>query len=133
MDSTAISTSSSGQYKWCGLSNSTFVNALIDASRNQGKCSKAKNRSLPPIRSQKPCEDTLVISTSEVRFPSFADVIFALPNHRSEEHTSELQSLAYLVCRLLLEKKNFTAQTYSTIAIITHSAGRRLQAGVPAK
>src|SRR5205823_13690679 len=27
-------------------------------------------------------------------------------NHSSEEHTSELQSLAYLVCRLLLEKKN---------------------------
>src|SRR2546425_4039374 len=26
---------------------------------------------------------------------------------RSEEHTSELQSLAYLVCRLLLEKKNW--------------------------
>src|SRR2546425_9648985 len=28
-----------------------------------------------------------------------------LPQARSEEHTSELQSLAYLVCRLLLEKK----------------------------
>src|SRR5205823_9405725 len=28
---------------------------------------------------------------------------------RSEEHTSELQSLAYLVCRLLLEKKKNTA------------------------
>src|SRR5256714_4043112 len=27
------------------------------------------------------------------------------PSLRSEEHTSELQSLAYLVCRLLLEKK----------------------------
>src|SRR2546425_4377123 len=27
---------------------------------------------------------------------------------RSEEHTSELQSLAYLVCRLLLEKKNYS-------------------------
>ena len=27
---------------------------------------------------------------------------------RSEEHTSELQSQAYLVCRLLLEKKNKT-------------------------
>src|SRR2546425_5213037 len=27
---------------------------------------------------------------------------------RSEEHTSELQSLAYLVCRLLLEKKKVT-------------------------
>src|SRR2546425_5834512 len=29
----------------------------------------------------------------------------ASPMIRSEEHTSELQSLAYLVCRLLLEKK----------------------------
>src|SRR5205823_11173506 len=28
---------------------------------------------------------------------------------RSEEHTSELQSLAYLVCRLLLEKKKKTS------------------------
>src|SRR2546425_3424643 len=31
---------------------------------------------------------------------------------RSEEHTSELQSLAYLVCRLLLEKKK--TQAHST-------------------
>src|SRR3989441_3034309 len=30
---------------------------------------------------------------------------------RSEEHTSELQSLAYLVCRLLLEKKK-TPETH---------------------
>src|SRR3989441_2374272 len=29
---------------------------------------------------------------------------------RSEEHTSELQSLAYLVCRLLLEKKKKTEE-----------------------
>src|SRR3712207_8105258 len=29
-----------------------------------------------------------------------------LPAARSEEHTSELQSRQYLVCRLLLEKKN---------------------------
>src|SRR3712207_8477366 len=28
------------------------------------------------------------------------------PDARSEEHTSELQSRQYLVCRLLLEKKN---------------------------
>src|SRR3989441_8769552 len=33
------------------------------------------------------------------------DHIEVKPLHRSEEHTSELQSLAYLVCRLLLEKK----------------------------
>src|SRR5438445_2169483 len=30
---------------------------------------------------------------------------------RSEEHTSELQSRQYLVCRLLLEKKNQSPQT----------------------
>src|SRR2546425_5985943 len=30
---------------------------------------------------------------------------------RSEEHTSELQSLAYLVCRLLLEKKKNKGET----------------------
>src|SRR5687767_15645094 len=32
---------------------------------------------------------------------------------RSEEHTSELQSLAYLVCRLLLEKKNIMSTHYT--------------------
>src|SRR5690625_6984350 len=31
--------------------------------------------------------------------------IAAGPGHRSEEHTSELQSRGHLVCRLLLEKK----------------------------
>src|SRR2546425_9461228 len=33
---------------------------------------------------------------------------------RSEEHTSELQSLAYLVCRLLLEKKKKHTTTHRT-------------------
>src|SRR2546425_7052867 len=33
---------------------------------------------------------------------------------RSEEHTSELQSLAYLVCRLLLEKKK---RTYDAVEV----------------
>src|SRR2546425_3633189 len=37
---------------------------------------------------------------------------------RSEEHTSELQSLAYLVCRLLLEKKKEKEQT--TTSYNTH-------------
>src|SRR2546425_9738951 len=32
-------------------------------------------------------------------------VLARMSGKRSEEHTSELQSLAYLVCRLLLEKK----------------------------
>src|SRR2546425_6935169 len=34
---------------------------------------------------------------------------------RSEEHTSELQSLAYLVCRLLLEKKKKTTNTVTQL------------------
>src|SRR5947209_9606395 len=38
------------------------------------------------------------------------------PDHRSEEHTSELQSRQYLVCRLLLEKKK-KKKTISSIHI----------------
>src|SRR3712207_8134018 len=37
-----------------------------------------------------------------------ADVLPAEAEGRSEEHTSELQSRQYLVCRLLLEKKKKT-------------------------
>src|SRR2546425_8078642 len=44
--------------------------------------------------------DTLLLVASD-RVSAF-DVVL---HERSEEHTSELQSLAYLVCRLLLEKK----------------------------
>src|SRR5256885_8256374 len=39
------------------------------------------------------------------------DLFWSISNgiaHRSEEHTSELQSPCNLVCRLLLEKKNYT-------------------------
>src|SRR5687767_15696472 len=43
--------------------------------------------------------------------PAGYSVLVAGPS-RSEEHTSELQSLAYLVCRLLLEKtKNAPSST----------------------
>src|SRR5687767_15715771 len=38
-----------------------------------------------------------------------ASILFLVK--RSEEHTSELQSLAYLVCRLLLEKKKKNTET----------------------
>src|SRR2546425_7481393 len=40
---------------------------------------------------------------------------------RSEEHTSELQSLAYLVCRLLLEKKKKNRITTSTASALDMS------------
>src|SRR3712207_7899940 len=34
-------------------------------------------------------------------------------NSRSEEHTSELQSRQYLVCRLLLEKKKYISNSFN--------------------
>src|SRR2546425_5937001 len=45
---------------------------------------------------------------------------------RSEEHTSELQSLAYLVCRLLLEKKKEPLRrAWSLLALVTCPFGPR--------
>src|SRR5437899_7681297 len=48
-------------------------------------------------------------------FVRVADVVLPMvyPSHRSEEHTSELQSLRHLVCRLLLEKKNNQTKVYA--------------------
>src|SRR5258706_8631359 len=37
--------------------------------------------------------------------------IRGIPPKRSEEHTSEIQSLTNIVCRLLLEKKKYIQQT----------------------
>src|SRR2546425_5889542 len=48
--------------------------------------------------------------------PRGGDVAYALVLERSEEHTSELQSLAYLVCRLLLEKKKKKPKERSVIS-----------------
>src|ERR1039458_10485844 len=47
--------------------------------------------------------------------------------HRSEEHTSELQSLRHLVCRLLLEKKktsNLTINSHPRSSVRARSSGR---------
>src|SRR5258705_6385586 len=55
--------------------------------------------------------------------------LFTVPEHsshserRSEEHTSELQSLRHLVCRLLLEKKkNKTGRSHVTRSAIAAPA-----------
>src|SRR2546425_8841248 len=58
-------------------------------------------------------------SASRQLLDQLAAVLAPLPSElrwvveevRSEEHTSELQSLAYLVCRLLLEKKKHQYKT----------------------
>src|SRR3712207_8074108 len=52
----------------------------------------ARTTGLPEIGAQGTCFGELITAMS--------------PSSRSEEHTSELQSRQYLVCRLLLEKKN---------------------------
>src|SRR3712207_7095354 len=52
----------------------------------------------PPVV---PDEDHRLLDTHTL--PAQLDVLL---RERSEEHTSELQSRQYLVCRLLLEKKN---------------------------
>src|SRR5258707_9171038 len=49
------------------------------------------------------------------------------PAYRSEEHTSELQSRQYLVCRLLLEKKNRNLAGGKFMLVI---AGDRIPDGV---
>src|SRR5258707_8642825 len=56
-----------------------------------------------------------------VKQETFAPILYVLPyknwreGFRSEEHTSELQSLQYLVCRLLLEKKKKFKSTNNLI------------------
>src|SRR5437764_11801739 len=59
---------------------------------------------------------TLFRSLSRSRLPKACScrrqAIIRPSRSRSEEHTSELQSPMYLVCRLLLEKKKQLSQTY---------------------
>src|SRR2546425_8955034 len=51
----------------------------------------------------------------------------AAPPKRSEEHTSELQSLAYLVCRLLLEKKKKTKTGDNSVTADHHVTKQKRQ------
>src|SRR3712207_8861659 len=53
-----------------------------------------------------------VVTRSTPMCPAMRTPFLGLPDwprQRSEEHTSELQSRQYLVCRLLLEKKNHSS------------------------
>src|SRR2546425_7022675 len=82
----------------CGAS---FVDNGEEEGRELGSLSEvpshcARRRSVGPYPNAKPMWRA---ELPRVASPSGG------PIPRSEEHTSELQSLAYLVCRLLLEKK----------------------------
>src|SRR3712207_8720041 len=56
---------------------------------------------------------------TDVVFAFFAELVGVVfeeyLRERSEEHTSELQSRQYLVCRLLLEKKKSSVQQHDTV------------------
>src|SRR2546425_8367571 len=68
----------------------TSAMIALDISRGNPATARAKSTSPPMAK------------TSDIEFVA---EIAPQVHGRSEEHTSELQSLAYLVCRLLLEKK----------------------------
>src|SRR5437899_9144889 len=54
------------------------------------------------------------VADGGIRKGTRSDEIRPVIRRRSEEHTSELQSLRHLVCRLLLEKKNKTQTGLTT-------------------
>src|SRR3989442_8777127 len=49
--------------------------------------------------------------------PADVETLTTFAKHRSEEHTSELQSRPHLVCRLLLEKKNADTTTSEAVTM----------------
>src|SRR5687767_15400973 len=71
--------------------------------RDRAHASRAVGRARLPVRAPR--------AGDPARGPHLRDRRFLRRDDRSEEHTSELQSLAYLVCRLLLEKKNGVPST----------------------
>src|SRR2546425_8968489 len=106
------------------------LGATRSLSPDPGRLPEARAGQLPPPVSEVVMEGVMKVC---LRAPAWAAVlclatrvataqVISWPrgDRRSEEHTSELQSLAYLVCRLLLEKKKKTLAT-ATSAQLTHS------------
>src|SRR3712207_7078010 len=70
------------------------------ASRSSSTCRASSSSSAPPSASSQAWNSRVSPSSACTR------------TCRSEEHTSELQSRQYLVCRLLLEKKKKKASSH---------------------
>src|SRR6266404_8055352 len=85
----------------------------LTLSASRSDFPRASNETGPRARAENQRTDSVPVaadSSKEAGGSSMArgTSVLLLPRlttSRSEEHTSELQSLAYLVCRLLLEKK----------------------------
>src|SRR3712207_8189915 len=78
------------------------------------RCSAASTRRASPARSTRSASSSSP-SPRGARPPRAG----ARGSTRSEEHTSELQSRQYLVCRLLLEKKKILSTT-PLVYIVSH-------------
>src|SRR5205814_9155519 len=90
-----------------GITRAAIVTSLVMAGRPDVlfffSCFRARRNlhSFPTRRSS----DLKAPQNSSSATPEFASGPEFIAADRSEEHTSELQSLRHLVCRLLLEKK----------------------------
>src|SRR2546425_6683928 len=80
---------SPGETVWLGESGGPRYQVRITATYRDRLTGNILSESAPPSRN----------------VPRLTVGLALIDRDRSEEHTSELQSLAYLVCRLLLEKK----------------------------
>src|SRR6185437_14660998 len=123
-----VGTSSTRMPVMCDQSDPVGTSAV----RKPSRAASASRRCTLPTRLTSPDSDTSPIAhsvlgsaislaaeaiASSTARSTDGSVILMPPTlaARSEEHTSELQSLAYLVCRLLLEKKKKI--TYHTSAL----------------
>src|ERR1039458_10711248 len=94
----------------------TAPRSRICPSSNSNGRSSASSHSTPIVRHATCCRRFCIRrprrprperrSASATLIPGHARTWYSSRPGRSEEHTSELQSLRHLVCRLLLEKKN---------------------------
>src|SRR5205823_8806555 len=87
--------------------SSDLEGALLVAARRAGMDPTAIRARWPRVAEIAFTSERKKMSTLHAQLPeSQVGAVLSLPEGerlRSEEHTSELQSLAYLVCRLLLE------------------------------
>src|SRR3712207_8394901 len=73
--------------------------------------SRQMTSAIPRASARSPDSPRAVVKYQKYQKPASSSGGIGLP--RSEEHTSELQSRQYLVCRLLLEKKKIKETTQS--------------------
>src|SRR3712207_7976310 len=101
------------------ISNEEEANAIIDQlNKGEFQVQSIKN-------TEKNKNPLAPFTTSTMQQDAYKKINFSTKKtmsiaQRSEEHTSELQSRQYLVCRLLLEKKNTKPSGYHSFTHPPH-------------